>query len=507
MTAANQKLPSHIYKEGNRYRVRYRKSQKYPVPFDSSYDTLEEAISEKEQYLAKLTLSVYNVNTKKDIGFADFCDYVLDWYRNKPKKPSQNTLRSYKQYMNRVKGHFGNKKLREITALDIENMLKIDSKRAKQNNGMKGETISGNTLHHEYTMLRTILNKAKRWGFIEFNPIDVVEAPVFEAKPIEVPEFSELSDIEAKIMTAPIRDRCIFLLAFYTGMRAEEVAGVHIEDFDYEKLTVKVRRAIVQNEITNEYEEGKLKSHASIREIPLPKRFFETLDLYLKTYRDVHIRKILNKSDGQYKVKSNLFLNDKGGFMTSNRVSRLWGLFRKKVGIDMTFHGLRHYYITNQMNYNDNLSPRDVQKIAGHSNIKTTYKYVHPSQDRINDNATNIYSQFGKEDLYKNGQYTLTIPIEHIATIILGNPDFSRIDDLKVTLSELSDKEVDFFNISDVMINCRDYLKKNYPALSRIEKYNYIDKKNIEVIKELKSEFGKDFIVSNHKEKGLGICL
>ena len=39
------------------------------------------------------------------------------------------------------------------------------------------------------------------------------------------------------------------------------------------------------------------------------------------------------------------------------------------------------------MNYNTQLSPRDVQEIAGHADIKTTYRYVHASQDRINNNA------------------------------------------------------------------------------------------------------------------------
>ena len=39
----------------------------------------------------------------KNMGFSDFCDYYLDWFRKKPKKPAPGTIRSYKQYINALK--------------------------------------------------------------------------------------------------------------------------------------------------------------------------------------------------------------------------------------------------------------------------------------------------------------------------------------------------------------------------------------------------------------------
>lgn len=115
------------------------------------------------------------------------------------------------------------------------------------------------------------------------------------------------------------------------------------------------------------------------------------------------------------------FLNKEGDFYRPNRLSRMWSRFAKENNINLTFHGLRHYYITNQMNYNDNLSPRDVQELSGHSNINTTYKYVHSSKKRIKENATNLFESFTNDSLYKNGDYCLVIPISHISTIILGD--------------------------------------------------------------------------------------
>lgn len=499
-------LPAHITRtQSSKYRVRYKKSSKFPVEYDKTFDTYDEACEANEQYLAKIALNVYTRKTKKDIGFSNFCDYVLEWYQNKPKQSSGNTLKFYRQYMNNLKIIFKNEKLRDITSYRIELALAKEKTRQKMGNGVKvGDTISENTLHHEFTVLRMIFNKAKKWRFIEDNPIDEVEEPTFKEKEIIVPEYSDIDRIEEIIMKAPIRERCQFLLSFFTGMREEEVCGLHLDDFDRAKKTVSIKRAIVQNDKTRKFEETKTKSQSSVREIPLPDRFFEILDLYLE-YRKNFVNYLKQKTNGEYEEIPNLFLNKDGHFYRPARIGRKWGEFKVKYGLIITFHGLRHYYITNQMNYNDALAPRDVQKLAGHSNIKTTFKYVHPSQEKINNCATNLFNKFTKEQLYKNGKDIITIPISHIATIILGDPKYSKIEDLQITLSELSKKEVNFFNISEVMEDCKNYLQANYPSLIRIEKYKYGNKNEKEIMDNIQQEFGKEFKIQMNNEYNLEI--
>ena len=172
-----KKLPPHVSKtKDGKTRVRYRKSQKYPIEYDKTFDTDEEAIAANEEYLGKIALRIYSKKTKADIKFADFCDYVYDWYRNKPKKVSQRTLKFYRTYMNILKLHFGNMNLRDISTIMIEQYLISESRRQKMGNKAKvGEQISSVTLHHEFVVLRMLFNRAFRWGFIEENPITEVE--------------------------------------------------------------------------------------------------------------------------------------------------------------------------------------------------------------------------------------------------------------------------------------------------------------------------------------------
>ena len=62
-----KKMPSHITFEKGKYRLRYKKSKKYPYEINQYFNTLGEAINAKEEYLAKITLNIFNVYETKNI--------------------------------------------------------------------------------------------------------------------------------------------------------------------------------------------------------------------------------------------------------------------------------------------------------------------------------------------------------------------------------------------------------------------------------------------------------
>ena len=196
-----------------------------------------------------------------------------------------------------------------------------------------------------------------------------------------------------------------------------------------------------------------------------------------------------------------IFLNKDGHFYRPYRISRLWSKFAKNNDINLTFHGLRHYYITNQMNFNKDLTDRDVQDLAGHSDIRTTQRYNHASKKRINKNAVNIFNKFGIESLFKNGYDIMTIPIEHIASIIIGNPDLSNVQDLKITLEVITNTKVDFYNISQLIEKSKKYIISSYPSLERLEQYKYSNESNDKLIENLKRQFGKEIKLQISKFK------
>lgn len=494
-----KKLPPHVTKtEDNKFRVRYRKSNTYSIPFDKVFDTENEAIKANDDYIEKNKKKKYNL--LKHIGFCDFCDLYLEWFRKKTKKPKPQTLRSYIKYINILKIAIGNVDVTTIDTLFLIDILDKESKRSSRANGAKpSDIISQNTFKHEYTMLSILFKKMKVWEFIEKNPMLDIEAPTFDTKEIIVPEFEELDDIKKKIMSTNIRDRCQFLMALYGGMRAEEIAGQHLErDIDIELMELYVNTVIVQDE-DGSYIEDTPKSKKSVRGIPFPSEFFEVYNEYLK-YRENFVSYLKYKNPDYVEIP-NLFLNKDGHYFRPNRISRNWTKFAKQpeVNIPLTLHGLRHYYITNQANYNTELTESEVQDLAGHSNINTTRGYIHTSKKRINKNATNIFYKFDRDTLYKNGKNTLVIPIEHIVSIIIGKPELSNVNELKITLAQMSNTEIDFYNLSSIIDNCKNYLITNYPALIRIESYKYSKLNNKEIITFIKKQFGKEFEIKKPK--------
>ena len=486
-----KKLPPHVTKtRDGKFRVRYQRSKKYPIEYDKIFDKEVEAIKANDEYLAKNTLKLHK--QIKHMGFSEFCDYYLDWFRTKPKKPKPRTIKSYKQYINVLKIAFGNPDINDMDTVFISNVLDRESNRSKRGNGAQaGGTISSNTLHHEYSMLSILFNKMYKWGFISVNPMNEIEAPEIDAKEIEVAEFSELAEIEAKMMTAPIRERCQFLLALFTGMRQEEVAGLHMNrDFNFDILEVSVNTVISQNE-DGDYLETKPKSKKSIRRIPFPESFVSVFKEYVE-YRKQYVA-YLKMKNPSYQELPNLFLNKDGHFYRPCRIGRKWKAFREKpeINIDMTYHQLRHYYISNQMNFNNDLTEEEIQALAGHADIRTTRHYVHASKKRINQNATNIFSKFSKDSLFKDVDGSMSIPIAHVASIVLGNPELANIEELKITLETISNKTIDFFNISDVIDECKQFIISKSPAMERLLQYKFTQESNERILSSIKNQFGK----------------
>lgn len=492
-----KKLPPHITKVDNKYRVRYRKSNKYPIDYNEYFNTIDEAISASEKFEAKCKLNLLKPK-EQNIGFTDFCTRYLEWFKNKQKKPSYNTIRGYKTNIKQLINIFKNENIKDIDTYRIELELNKEKNRLKiSNNEISNAPISDYTLHHEFTMLRILFNKAASWGFIDKNPMLGVEEPTYKEKKIAVPEYEQLATIESLINSCGIRERCQFLLGLYTGMREEEVCGLHLDDFNFDEKYVSINRAVVYDSDRKIYVEDKTKSQSSVRKLPLPDEFFPVLEKYYQ-YRKIFIDKLKLTHDNYIEIP-NVFLNKNGEFYRPHRLSRTFSMFSKKNHLNLTFHGLRHYYLTNQMNYNDNLSPRDVQELAGHANINTTYKYVHSSENRIKNNATKVFNKFSEKDLYKNGNDIITIPISHVATIILGNPNFSKIEDLKITLNELSSEKVNFFNISEIIITTKQTLLNINPILYRMLEYQNNNISEMEILYNLEKDFGKEIKIKKQK--------
>ena len=167
-----------------------------------------------------------------------------------------------------------------------------------------------------------------------------IERPKSEKKLPKVVDSKHIINQLVKISN--IKHKAILTLTFSVGLRVSEITNLKIEDIDSKRMLIHIKNAKGRKD----------------RIVPLS----ETV---LKLLREYFI---------QYKPQEYLFNGQ-----NSNRysVGSCQAIYKKYIDSTGHIHTLRHSCFTNLLETGTDL--RIIQKIAGHSNIKTTEIYTHVS--------------------------------------------------------------------------------------------------------------------------------
>jgi integrase len=144
--------------------------------------------------------------------------------------------------------------------------------------------------------------------------------------------------------------------AVHTGLRRDEVEGLLRDCVDYERREIIVKRNYChKTNKLNEYTKGK-----TIRRVPMNDVVFEVL----AQFRLLQPNQPVFQHDFQHVVKRYLIpLQEEAGVSV------------------ITFHDLRHSFASHLAM--SGISVFDIQKLLGHSDIKTTMRYMHLAPDHL----------------------------------------------------------------------------------------------------------------------------
>ncbi len=150
----------------------------------------------------------------------------------------------------------------------------------------------------------------------------------------------------------PFRDRAIFELLYATGVRCAELVNISLEDIDFAEKTIRV-----------------LGKGRKTRLVLFGSKAHDVLNQYLTVERSQIV------DDEQ----AHLFLNARGGQLTSRSVQRIIEMFRRFLKIDRTLtpHKVRHSFATHLLNQGVDL--RILMELLGHKTVATTEIYTHVS--------------------------------------------------------------------------------------------------------------------------------
>jgi len=193
------------------------------------------------------------------------------------------------------------------------------------------------------------------------NPADGLRGPRQDKK---LPHFLSVEEI-GRLLEAPpasdpagLRDRAILETLYSAGLRVSELTGMNVDDLDLDSSTITVRGKGKRERLA-------LLGGAALQAIRdwLAQR--ETLTLGTK--------------------RPAVFLNQRGGRLTSRSVGRLLEKYLAQAGLDprTSPHTLRHSFATHLLDRGADI--RGVQELLGHRNLTTTQIYTHVTTQRLRE--------------------------------------------------------------------------------------------------------------------------
>lgn len=243
---------------------------------------------------------------------------------------------------------------------------------------LKSLDLAPKTKGNIRNVMAVVLSCAMRWGFIEqgINPLSLVRVKGISRRQTE-PRILTANEIQALIAALPREPyRTMVITALSTGLRCSELFALKWLDFDWDRLTILVQRAIVDGVV------GDVKTKYSQSGLPLDPVLAEILFTWKRTSQFGGQNDWVFASPqkaGEFPLRSTSVLEKhiKPAALTAGIGSRVgWHTFRhtysstlRQLGVDLKVQQelLRHADVRTTMNvYTQAVSE---QKRAAHSSV------------------------------------------------------------------------------------------------------------------------------------------
>ena len=225
------------------------------------------------------------------------------------------------------------------------------------------------TVARKLSSLRSYFGFLLRQSLISANPVDGITGPRIGRS---IPNFLTVDQVFS-LLEAPDkrdrfmnRDKAILELLYSTGIRVGELVSADLDDLDLTGGMLRVR--------------GKGNKE---RLLPVGRPAIEAITAYQRGERSALITKMMG--DGKAVTAEPLFLNNRGGRLTTRSVERFVDKYGRRAGIHVpvTPHAMRHSFATHLLEMGADL--RSVQELLGHASLSTTQKYTHLTLDHLTE--------------------------------------------------------------------------------------------------------------------------
>jgi integrase len=295
------------------------------------YPTRGDALRQVESLLLR-------VNLESRLGGPITINALWGRYVEQELSVRPSTRRSYMSSFNRwIKPRWGEYLLDDLKAVAVEAWLRSLS-------------LAPKSKTHIRSLMHLLYQNARRWELVDRNPIELVRQ---SSRRLQIPRV--LTAEEIRLLLAELSEpyHTMVLVAACLGLRVSEIVGLRWGDFDWEKMTVLVQRAVVQCQV------GETKTEGSCRPLPVDPDLAALL-------QDLRSRSPYPDS-GDW-----VFANDAGRPRWQETIlQRHLKPAAKRAGIGkIGWHTFRHTYSTMLRSAGTDIKVQ--QELLRHANIQTT---------------------------------------------------------------------------------------------------------------------------------------
>jgi integrase len=217
------------------------------------------------------------------------------------------------------------------------------------------------SIAQSYRFLRTVLNVAVHDEAIERNPCRIKGAGSVKSSERTVATLTELAELMAAITP---RYRAAVALGAWCGLRRGEICGLRTANLDLDAGVVWVEHAwseLLESPVKFEKDP---KTAASRREVSIPPHILPVVAEHARTWAGPTL----------------FFVDAHGQRLNGDTVYKAFVRARRKVGITISFHDLRHTGSTLAASAGASLA--DLKRRLGHSTSAAALRYMHAIDGR-----------------------------------------------------------------------------------------------------------------------------
>lgn len=359
--------------------------------------------AEKEALKFQLSLMRDDALVKLVNNNVTFGEFAGIWEERHNSKMSLLTRKNQSGVLNgRIMDAFKGVPLKKITAEKV--MRFVDGLRKANTNQRRNNEqgmLSDTSVHKHYKLLNHILSKAVEWKYLSKNPcMDIprseVPKPKYHHHPIwEESELGNFIKILDLLSDNPlnIKHKAMFYLALITGLRQGEFCALTWNDIDWDKQRVYVDKAYKYlgkelNEVSNP------KTEESVRGVYVDEYVLNLLAKH-KTFQEEYFANKAVKNVNEFIFVAARLQNGKVVPPTPNCLYTWLRKMAKENDLpEITVHSLRAMAATYALNNGAALTT--VQRMLGHTNLRTTSIYLHPLEEDCKRTANAIANRISE---------------------------------------------------------------------------------------------------------------